>query len=387
MSFEHLSFARHWRLSEATIYQLGQCEVLVNILARMPLSPKLKEHLKQVALVKGAQATTAIEGNTLTEEEIGKIVAGEHLAASKAYQEQEVKNIIEAMNKIKNDVFAPVSPKLISPELLQRYHSMLGENLPEPFNAVPGQFAQSQRVVAGYRCPPPGQAKHQVEGLVTQLCQWLQTEFRFASGKQIFRDGILQAIVTHVYIEWIHPFDDGNGRTGRLVEFYLMLRGGVADICCHILSNHYNTTRPEYYAHLRECQNERDLTAFISYAIIGFLDGLNEVWQAVVDELLLRAWREHVYDKFAEMKWSRPVLKRRRQLLLEMPLFVSYDIDDIPFLSPEIAREYARLSRSTVRRDIRDLIAEELLSVHQGTGKIAANIGILRAQYPDARQG
>ena len=383
MSFEHLMFKRHWDLSEATIYKLAQCDALLSTLAMVPLGDRAKRNLKRVALLKGAQATTAIEGNTLTEEEIEKIMNGGHLAESKAYQEQEVKNIIDAMNEILDRV--QHFPEFATPDLLRQYHHLVGKNLSEPFGAVPGQFAQSQRVVGGYRCPPPGREKHQVEGLVTQLCDWLQREFKSAAGKQSFMDGMLKAIVTHVYIEWIHPFDDGNGRTGRLVEFYLLLRVGVPDICAHTLSNHYNNTRPQYYAHLKKCQEKRDLTAFIDYAVTGFLDGLKDVWGKIESELFEKAWRGHVYDRFAEIKLSRSVFKRRRRLLLEIPLFKSYSIEDIQYASPKIAREYAGVSPTTVQRDIQYMEDAKLLVVDPDSGKISANTDIMIDKYAQSR--
>ena len=381
MSFEHLKFTRQWELSAETTYQLGQCRALFDSISAVPIRPDVKGELKQVSLIKGAQATTAIEGNTLSQEEIRKVVKGEHLAPSKAYQEQEVSNIVRAMNHVLE------SPhRIITPELLQQYHALIGKDLPPPFNATPGVFAQSQRTVGNYRCPPPGRKANQAEGLVKRLCEWLQTEFKFASGIQPFRGAIIQAIVTHVYIEWIHPFDDGNGRTGRLVEFYLLLRAGVPDICAHILSNHYNNTRPEYYNHISNCQNKRDLTPFIAYAVTGFLDGIKEAWKTVADELLERAWHGYVYDKFAGIKWSKPVFKRRRKLLLNMSIYQSYRIESIKLASLEIAREYAKVGISTVKRDIADLIKEELLITHPETGEFSANIGVLREQYPKILQ-
>ena len=383
MSFEHLQFTRHWQLSEATAYKLGQCQALVDTLTMVPLSHEVKKHLKRVALRKGVQATTAIEGNSLTEEEIEKVMHGGHLGESKAYQEQEVKNIIDAMNKILGQI--QHLPERVTPDLLCQYHHLVGNNLSAPFRAVPGRFAQNQRVVGGYRCPPHGPGRDQVEGLVTQLCDWLPKEFKYASGKQSFKDGIVQAIVTHVYIEWIHPFDDGNGRTGRLVEFYLLLRAGVPDICAHTLSNHYNNTRPQYYEHLSGCRDKKDLTSFIDYAVTGFLDGLKEVWGEIESELFEKAWRGHVYDRFAEIKLSRSVFKRRRRLLLEIPLFKSYGIEDIQYASPKIAREYAGVSSSTVQRDIKYMKDAKLLVVDSESGKITANTDILIDKYAQSR--
>ncbi|MGR3913983.1 MAG: Fic family protein [Gammaproteobacteria bacterium] len=382
MPFEHLRFTRHWKLSDETNYQLGQCRALISALSMVPLRPEVKQEMMQVSLVKGAQASTAIEGNTLTEREVKKILEGGHLSESKAYQEQEVNNILRAMKQIAQAALTRASPEIITPELLLRYHQMAGKDLPAPFNAVPGQFAQSQRVVAGYRCPPPGRRKNQVEGLVAQLCQWLQTEFHFTSGSQTFRDGIIQSIVTHLYIEWIHPFDDGNGRTGRLVEFYLLLRAGVPAICAHILSNHYNDTRPEYYAHIRQSQHAQELTAFIAYAVTGFLDGLREIWVTASDELLSRAWRGYVYDKFAAIKWSKPTFHRRRELLLGMSVDAEYDLETIQNASPNVARAYAGVNISTIKRDIRSLLDAELLANTPQPGKFSANIRTLLTQYP-----
>ena len=59
--------------------------------------------------------------------------------------------------------------------------------------------------------------------------RWLPQEFGFAANQQqtFLVDAVVQAIVTHVYLEWIHPFGDGNGRTGRLLEFYILLRWGI----------------------------------------------------------------------------------------------------------------------------------------------------------------
>ncbi|MGI9310050.1 MAG: Fic family protein [bacterium] len=383
MPFDHLRFRRHWDLSEETIYQLGQCQALIHALTTLPLGPAVMRELKQVSIRKGAQATTAIEGNTLTEDEVQKVLEGKRLPESKSYQAKEVSNVVQAMNRIMQDFSGQATPRLITPQLLKQFHSMIGEDLPAPFNATPGQFAQSQRVVGGYRCPPFGREKNQVEGLVDQLCKWLQSEFRFASGKQSFRNGIIQAIVTHVYIEWIHPFDDGNGRTGRLVEFYLLLRAGVPDICAHILSNHYNNTRPEYYGHIAKGQKERELTSFIAYAVTGFLDGLNEVWEIVAKVRLHKEWQAYVDDKIASLKWSKPVASRRKHLLMNMPLRKSYNLESIQLTSPQIAQAYATVSMQTLRNDIKDLIQEELLIKDSKTGEFSTNHSVLSNQYPN----
>src|SRR5680860_933902 len=58
---------------------------------------------------------------------------------------------------------------------------------------------------------------------------------------------IVKAIVAHLYLAWIHPFGDGNGRTARLVELQILLAAGFPVPACQLLSSHYNQTRAEYY--------------------------------------------------------------------------------------------------------------------------------------------
>ncbi|MDA8015522.1 MAG: Fic family protein [Gammaproteobacteria bacterium] len=384
MPFEHLRFAHHWELSDETNYKLGQCHGLISALSLVPLPIRIKKELKQVAFVKGAQATTAIEGNTLTESEVQEILRGGHLSESKAYQEQEMRNVLQAKGKIARNTILKQQRKPITLELLQSFHAMIGENLADArFKAIPGQFAQSQRVVVGtnYRCPPPGNGPNQSEWLTKKLCQWVREGFNSPSKTQAFHTGILKAIVTHVYIEWIHPFDDGNGRTGRLVEFYLLLCAGVPVECAHLLTNHYNDTRPEYYAHIKHCQDSDDLTSFIAYAVTGFHDGLRHMWEtAIADHLRAPAWREQVHFVLSALKLHKPTFERCKTLLLSMDHNESYDIVSIQRVSPEIARAYARLDISALKRDIRNLVKHELLTEDAHSKKVRTNIRPLYSQ-------
>ncbi|MDP2993142.1 MAG: Fic family protein, partial [Deltaproteobacteria bacterium] len=112
----------------------------------------------------------------------------------------------------------------------------------------------------------------------------------------------MQAIVAHVYIAVIHPCGDGNGRTARLIEFYILLRAGLPDIASHILSNHYNDTRQEYYRRLDLCVRERDLSGFGRYAVQGFRDGLKGVLDIVQANLLEMSWHKFIYDTLDSKK-------------------------------------------------------------------------------------
>jgi len=75
-----------------------------------------------VSLRKGAKATTAIEGNTLSEEEVSRIDEGENLPPSKEYLQIEVKNVIDALNQIRTEVITEDKAFVLSPELIEKFN-------------------------------------------------------------------------------------------------------------------------------------------------------------------------------------------------------------------------------------------------------------------------
>ena len=92
-------------LGAKTWMLLGEARSKCEHLAGAPLRPDVARRLYDVFLVKGAQATTAIEGNTLTEEQVAGILDGTYKAPpSRAYQEREVRNVIDALQEIANQV-------------------------------------------------------------------------------------------------------------------------------------------------------------------------------------------------------------------------------------------------------------------------------------------
>lgn len=360
-AYPHIQFRRHWDLTPDILYYLGQCSSIIYAIADIPLPPERYAELMHISLTKGAQATTAIEGNTLTEEEIAQIERGEaDLPPSKAYQETEIRNILQAMNGV---LGATTDNKgfeaLLSPPQLRRFHQIIGQNLGDHFDAIPGEFRSDSRFVGTYRCPD----FRDVPELVDRLCAWLFEHFHFQQG-QTFSEAVVEAIVSHVYIEWIHPFGDGNGRTGRLVEFYFLLRAGTPDIGSHILSNHYNDTRPEYYRQLSRASQTSNLTEFIRYALRGYRDGLVKTLECVQRGQFETTWKRFVYDKFAERKMTnREVIHRQRRLALEFPLRRLLTVDEIALLTPDLGRIYATRTEQTLLRDLRTLIDMSLLEL------------------------
>jgi len=355
------------------MFLLGQCQAFIKAISDTPILPQHHQQLLNVSLIRGAQATTAIEGNTLSESEIRRIYQGEKLPPSKEYQQIEVQNILTAFDQLLNEIIFQQKVSLITPKLIKRLHILVSQNLGKHLDAVPGKFRNDDRSVGTYRAPE----YRDVDELVTKLCNWLPIEFNIGRDQQ-FHEVLIEAIVAHIYLEWIHPFGDGNGRTGRLLEFYILLRGGNPDIASHILSNHYNNTRSEYYRQFDLARDKKDLTDFIEYSLLGFRDGLEKTLEVIQQSQHEITWKNHIYSKFSQIKiGSEVVFKRRRNLILAFPIDQSKTLSEIRLLTPKIARIYATISDRSLLRDLKELREMNLLKY--SSGRYTANFGTVRS--------
>jgi len=378
-TLEHISFKASWKLREKAVNLLGQCYAYIDFILNIPIRPDYHQKMLEVSLNKGALATTAIEGNTLTEEELAQILKGKDLAPSKKYQQQEVKNIIDAFNTILNEVIRDKSQVIISPELIKRFNKMVGKDIGEAFGGNPGQFRRRNVTVGAYRPP----SFEMVEDLVKKLCDWLLKEFHYEHN-QDFNEAVIEAIVTHLYIAWIHPFLDGNGRTARLLEFYLLMRAGVPNIASHVLSNHYNNTRTTYYRQLQSASETGNLSSFIEYALEGFRDGLEKILNIIHTDLTEATWKNYVHSVIEKMQdegKNSATLRRMRQLAYYIPADRLCSVAEIRFLNPKITEEYGKLNEITLRRDLELLVEKKLLVVDKS--KYSANYRLLQNFLPE----
>jgi Fic family protein len=357
---------------------LGQCHAYIIAILGTPIRPDYRRQLLWVALARGAKATTAIEGNTLSDAEVEAIQAGKSLPVSKEYLEKEVKNILVAFNLILNELIRDKSEELISPDLIRRFHRLVGEGLGDAFVAEPGSFRRKNVVVGNYRPP----SFEEVPALVDNLCAWLDREFHFRAG-QSFEDAMIEAIVAHIYIEWIHPFGDGNGRTGRLLEFYILMRAGVPNVASHLLSNYYNETREDYYRKIEEATATDDLSLFIAYAALGLRDGLKDIFERIQEGLFRIVWENYIHDRVGSLRVkgrNDATIRRLRLLALAMPIEKDAAMGEVANLSAKVAKEYATKSRPTISRDLSVLL--ELGLIVKSDAGYRANIDTLRSLAP-----
>jgi Fic family protein len=170
-----------------------------------------------------------------------------------------------------------------------------------------------------------------------------------------------------LYIAWIHPFGDGNGRTARLLEFLILAGSGLVPIpAAHLLSNHYNLTRDRYYRELALAGKPGQSTlGYLSYAVEGFIDGIRETIEMVRDQQIAVSWVNYVHEQFGAQPNTK-ASARQRSVVLAMPMDTTVPRDDLEGLTPKIARMYASAGPRTLSRDINTLIKLELIRPVRG---------------------
>ena len=336
---------------------LGEAASKCEHIAGVPLQPDVARDLHQLYLAKGAQATTAIEGNTLSEQEVLQRIKGElTLPASKEYLGQEVDNIVNACNRIRDRLRE--GDDAMTSGSVREFNRLVLEKLRLEKGVVTGEVRQHSVVVGRSYLGAPAE---DCEFLLNRLCEWLNgPDFRASEGMELVF-AIIKAVVAHVYVAWIHPFGDGNGRTARLMEFQILLSAGVPTPAAHLMNNHYNQTRSEYYRQLEAASRSGgDIIPFLEYAAQGLVDGLREQLAKIRLRQWDVAWENFVHEEFREK--TGKTARRQRSLLLDLSrLEKPVQAGMVSDLSPRLAREYAGKTPKTIQRDLGALLKMDLV--------------------------
>lgn len=360
---------------------LGEARSKIAHIAGSLLNPRVAREMHIVYLTKGALATTAIEGNTLSEEEARRRIEKDlDLPPSREYLGREIDNVVAAYNEIKDELVAGVAPPM-SRASIENYNRLILDGLELEEGVVPGKVPTFSVAVGGYLGAP----REDCEFLLERFSEWLNgPDFTPPAPGWELPMAIVKAIVAHLYIAWIHPFGDGNGRTARLMELRILLEAGVPTPATHLLSNHYNQTRTEYYRQLREAsRDDGDILPFVRYALQGFVDGLREQLDTIRAQQFSDRWEQYVYQQFG--RTTTPARMRQRQLVLEMSK------QDGPFakaelrtLSTGLVEMYHGKTSKTLTRDVNALLEMELVR-RRGDGYVP-NRGVIEAFRPVAAE-
>lgn len=369
---------------DQTCALLGEAFSKCQHLAGTPLQPGLARSLSSVYLVKGAVATTAIEGNTLTEAEVHELRdQRKQLPPSQKYLQREVDNVIAALGRIDKSARQGDTLK-ITPEWIKEQNAQILAGLEVAEHVEPGEYTDTPLAVGSvYRGAPP----HDIPHLMERLCEWLNKWLDplrdpDTPDDQRFFQSFFAAVLGHLYLAWIHPFGDGNGRTARILECALLAHSGVVPwVASNLLSDHYNRTRSRYYQKLDEASKLRDPRNFVAYSAQGFVDMLREQINDVQAMQRTTAWVNFVHQRF-QAEPAGDTQGRRRILTLTLEPGKPATRREIRRLSVDLAALYANKEEKTVTRDLNHLVRMGL--IRRVDNGYVPNIEIMDAFLPAA---
>lgn len=219
------------------------------------LEGELALKLRKANRIKTIHSSLAIEGNTLSEDEVRDIVNGKQVIAP-IRQIQEVKNAIRVY-----DFYSQLNP--FSEKDLLKAHSIMMKALTDDAGRYRsggvGVFGVSGLV---HMAPPP----QRVPELMGDLFAWLKKS----------KDHLLiRSCVFHYEFEFIHPFSDGNGRTGRLWQSLIL--GRLNPLFEHLpVENMVFANQQEYYNAIAASTAEGQSGPFIDFMLNEILKTLQK---------------------------------------------------------------------------------------------------------------
>ena len=260
-----MSYQPQFAITPALLLRVEQIATLrERILAatvQVPWIPALQKDSRS----RSTHSSTAIEGNPLTLEQVRAVEEGRDVPAVATRAKREVMNYFAALRFVeKNSGKNPVTHQ----EILQLHKIIAGEVMDQGAAGVYRTIA----VRVGRYAPPP---QEDVSGLMFELLTWWNRESATLSP-------VLSSAVLHYRFEAIHPFADGNGRTGRVLALWELYRRGFDTHHIFSVDEFYWEDRPRYYAALESVRREgEDLTGWLEYTAEGLLATLERVWTRV----------------------------------------------------------------------------------------------------------
>lgn len=212
--------------------------------------------LRRKNRIRTIQASLAIEGNTISEDQISALLEGKRVIAPKQ-EILEVKNAIALYEKISK--WDPLSI-----DHFLKAHQMLMKGL----ISTSGKFRlKGVGICKGEQIMHMAPPAKNIPGLVKSL-------FSFLSSDQSF-SWLIKAAVFHYEIEFIHPFADGNGRMGRLWQQLLLMKENAIFQYLPV-ETMIRDHQEDYYSVLGICDKEGKSTKFIEFCLNQILLALKE---------------------------------------------------------------------------------------------------------------
>lgn len=254
--------------------------------------------LQKDTRTRNTHSSTAIEGNPLTLEQVRAVEEGREVPVVASRAKREVLNYFAGLRFVEKKA----NLKIIRHDEILRLHKIIAGDVMDQGTA--GRY-RTVHVRVGRYAPP---APEDVSGLMFELLAWWNKESPGLSP-------VLSSAIVHYRFEAIHPFADGNGRTGRALALWELYRRGFDTHHIFSVDEFYWADRPRYYAALDAVRREgENLTKWLEYAAEGLQLTLERVWTRVQKfsgasiqaKLVLRPKQEQLLQLLRDHKSMTP---------------------------------------------------------------------------------
>jgi len=220
------------------------------------------------SLMEEAIASSQLEGAVTTHKVAKEILKSNKKARD--YSERMIINDYKTMQKI-----IKIKNENLTPEIILEIHKEITEDTLKD-KSHEGSFREDNEVVVGdnldiekiYHIPPDYQ---EVNKLMVEFCKFANED----NGQ--FIHPIIKGIILHYLIGYIHPFNDGNGRTARTIFYWYVIKKGYWLFEFMSISRILLRSKTKYGLAYLYTESDDDLTYFIKYNIAAVEEAFNEM--------------------------------------------------------------------------------------------------------------
>lgn len=331
------------------------------------------------ALAKANRALAELKGRAATIPNQGILI--DTLALQEAKASSEIENIVTTQDELfQADLHleGPDSPAAKEVALYRDALKLGHDNLRTSHGLITNRtliemFQLLKRRDDGFRVTPGTQLKNDITGEVVYVppqdarkieAAMVALERFVNEDESSSLDPLIKMALIHHQFESIHPFPDGNGRIGRILNVLYLTRVGLLEIPILYLSRHITRTKPDYYRLLQAVRTEGVWEEWVLYM-------LNAVAQTASTTLALV---EGMRGQMADVK------KRLRE---ELPNLYSQDLLNNMFRHPYTRIEFVvkdlEVSRQTASKYLDQLAEKGFVAKHRsGRSNYYVNTALVR---------
>ena len=261
-----MAYVPHFSITPALLVEAEQVAALRARIQSAVVDLAWIPALQKDTRTRNVHASTAIEGNPLTLEQVRALEEGRELSGAGVRTgvraKREVINYFAGLRHVEKNA---TKKHIRHADILELHRILAGEVMDQ---GEAGKYRMITVRVGQYRPPPPDA----VSGLMFELLEWWNTAAKKLSP-------VLSSAILHYRFEAIHPFADGNGRTGRALALWELYRRGFDTHHIFSVDEYYWEDRPAYYAALQDVHRAGgDMSAWLEYCTAGLRQTLERVW-------------------------------------------------------------------------------------------------------------